>query len=158
MASSTATQTPTNQSGAPHSPALGTGQGIATPRPETKNESPMLMTFSIFGAPTSRMAYQSTTWTSSGVLRKISTKSIARRATSQFVDRRATPTMTPRIVASRIATNTARSVAQTPTRYIVMREFVTPSTSISHWLPTAKPAGSLRKVKPKSRRSSAAST
>ena len=80
------------------------------------------------------------------MLRKASTKSIARRAMSQFEESRATPTTTPRTVASRMATSTTRIVDQTPTMYIVNRELVTPSTSISHWLPTAKPAGSLRKT------------
>ena len=77
---------------------------------------------------------------------------------SQFEESRATPTTTPRTVASRMATSTTRIVDQTPTMYIVSRELVTPSTSVSHWLPTAKPAGSLRKLKPNSRRSSEANT
>ena len=87
------------------------------------------------------------------MLRKISTNSIASRDTSQLFDSRATPTATPRTVESTIATITARIEAHTPTRYIVSRELVTPSTSMSHWLPTAKPAGSPKKAKPNSRRS-----
>ena len=87
------------------------------------------------------------------MLRKISTNSIASRAISQLLDSLATPTATPRIVDSAIATMTARIDDQTPTMYIVIREFVTPSTSTIHWLATLKAAGSLRKAKPNSRRS-----
>ena len=93
-------------------------------------------------------------WTNSGVLRKTSTKSIAILATSQFEERRATPTTTPTMVESAMATMTTRSVDQTPTRYMLIRELVTPSMSVSHWLPTLKAATSLRKPKPKSRKSS----
>ena len=149
---------PTNQSGVPHNPPDGTGHGIAMPRLERKRKSPTLRTFWITGAPTSRIAYQITIWTSSGVLRKISTNSMAIRATSQLEDSRATPTTTPTRVASRMATSTARRVDHTPTRYIVIRELVTPSTSTSHWLPTLNPAGSPRNPKPNSRRSSEAMT
>ena len=149
-----ATQTPTNHSGAFQKPPSGTGQGRAIPRFETKKKSPTLTTFSISGAPIRRIVYTSTTCTSSGVLRKISTYSIAICATSQLGESRATPIATPSTVESAIATSTARSDDHTPTRYIVMREFVTPSTSVSHWLPTLNAAGSFRNPKPNSRRSS----
>ena len=91
-----------------------------------------MITFWINGAPTSKIAYQITIWTNSGVFRKISTYSVAIRATSQLEDSRATPMTTPTTNASIMATMTARSVDHTPTRYMVKRELVTPSTSMSH--------------------------
>ena len=78
------------------------------------------------------MAYQSTIWTNSGALRKISTNSIARRERSQLEESRATPIRMPSTVDRAIASSTTRIVDQTPTRYIVKRELVVPSTLVSH--------------------------
>ena len=75
----------------------------------------------------SRIAYQSTIWTSSGVLRKISTKSMAILASSQLEESRETPAITPITVAKAIATSITRIEDQIATRYITKREFVTPS-------------------------------
>ena len=55
IAISAATHTPTNQSGVPQKPESGTGQGIAIPRFDMKKKSPTLTTFSMSGAPMSRI-------------------------------------------------------------------------------------------------------
>jgi hypothetical protein len=54
-------------------------------------------------------------WSRSGVLRMTSTYPAAARFTSQFDESRATPTMTPRIVARMIPTKLTNRVLSRPT-------------------------------------------
>ena len=96
-----------------------TSHGVA--KPELDRYTPRNgLALLIAGSPRITTKYQTKSCTSTGVLRRISTYTSARRPTSQLLESRPMPTSTPNTVARIMPVTATRKVLYKPTKITLM--------------------------------------